>query len=79
MRMLIDQPRFDHFASVPWPYLNQDQLDWEIGVKVIETWLQNRVGPRLAHWAWADSYSSYQIGVSFQWERDKLLFVIAWS
>lgn len=79
MLMMIEQPRFDHYATVPWPCLDHAQLDWVQGVHAIETWLSANVGPRLSRWAWADSGHHYQIGVSFQWERDRLLFVMVWA
>ena len=79
MKMLIEQPRFDHVASVPWPCSDQHQLDWVYGVDIIEHWLLDHVGQRLSRWAWTDSGNTYHIGVSFLWDRDRLLFIITWA
>jgi len=77
--MLIDYPVFDHTASVPWPDLGQTQIDWELGVRTIETWLDSNVGSHYVKWGWADSGSSRHIGVSFRWDQDRTLFILAWS
>jgi len=77
--MLIEHSSFDHFASVPWPQLDPIQLDWIQGVEMLEHWLLFNVGPKLSHWNWADSGCSHRIGVGFRWDRDRLLFVIAWA
>lgn len=77
--MLIEHSSFDHFASVPWPRLDPIQLDWIQGVEMLEHWLLFNVGPKLSHWNWADSGYSHRIGVGFRWDRDRLLFVIAWA
>jgi hypothetical protein len=77
MRMLIDRHSFEYTASIPWPLLQQ-QLDWELGIRSIEHWLVDRVGPHFMHWAWTDSGAMYQIGVAFRWDQDRTLFVISW-
>lgn len=80
MKMLIDHPGFDHHASIPWPAADPlGQLDWEMGVRTVNHWLEYHIGPHLTHWAWADSGHSYQLGVSFRWDRDRLLFVLHWT
>jgi hypothetical protein len=79
MRTLLDRHAFEYCASVPWPGFDQQQLDWEIGVKQIECWLTDHVGQRLISWAWSDSGSNYQIGVAFRWDQHRLLFVLAWA
>lgn len=79
MLMLLEQPQFDHLALVPWPCLDQPQLDWVQGVSMIENWLSNNVGPRLSRWTWEDSGHHYKIAVSFRWDRDRLLFVMVWA
>jgi hypothetical protein len=53
-------------------------LDWELGIRSIEHWLVDQVGPHFMHWAWADSGTTYQIGVAFRWDQDRTLFVLTW-
>ena len=77
--MLVDYHKFEHCASVPWPVVNQLQVDWIDGVKTLEYWLNTHVGHRLQHWAWNDSQDTYHVGVAFKWDQDRLLFVIAWT
>ena len=79
MHMLIEHSSFDHLASVPWPHLDLVQLDWIQGVETIQHWLLLNIGPKLSYWTWADSGHANQIGVKFKWDRDRLLFVIAWA
>ena len=78
MRMLIDRHSFEYTASIPWPSLQQQQLDWELGIRSIEHWLVDRVGSHFTHWAWTDSGTTYQIGVAFRWDQDRTLFVLTW-
>jgi hypothetical protein len=77
--MLIEHSRFVHYASVPWPLLDQEQMDWIYGVEQIEQWLVCHVGSHLSSWTWADSGASYRIGVGFRWDQDRTLFVLTWS
>lgn len=77
--MLIDNHGFLYQASVPWPFLDGDQLDWESGVRNIETWLDRHVGPWMQNWAWSDSSEISKIGVAFRWDQDRLLFLISWN
>ena len=79
MQMLVDYHAFEYRASVPWPRASAQQIDWELGVRTIESWLTGHVGARLHKWAWNDSGEIYQIGVGFRWEQDRLLFVLAWG
>ena len=78
-RMLIDLHRFPYTASVPWPYLTDAQYDWEYSISEIEKWLLSCVGERFAHWAWNDSGHTYQLGVGFQLEKHRSLFVLRWA
>jgi len=77
--MLIDHHGFLYHAAVPWPFLDEDQMDWEAGVRNIETWLHCHVGSWMQHWAWADSAENSKIGVAFRWDQDRLLFLISWN
>jgi len=79
MRMLIDQHNFVYQVSIPWPYLNQVQIDWLNGVETVEEWLKSNVGARYKYWAWVDSHSYNQLGVGFRWEQDQLLFLLRWK
>jgi len=79
MQMLVDWHQFYYHASVPWPQLETAQIDWEYGVREIEYWLNKNVGSRLTYWAWNDSQLTYNIGVAFRQEHDRLLFVMTWS
>lgn len=79
MYMLIDWHVFEHRASVPWPNLNQAQLDWVAGIDTIESWLKDRVGGHYRVWAWSDSGDPGRIGVAFRWDQDRSLFVLAWA
>jgi len=79
MKMLLDKHPFQYCATVPWPVVNEPQIDWVQGIQVVESWLNNHVGPRLKHWAWHDSQQMYHVGVAFKWDQDRLLFVIAWT
>jgi hypothetical protein len=79
MHMLIEHSSFDHFASVPWPRLDPNQMDWIQGVETLEHWLLSHIGPKISRWAWADSGYPHQIGVRFKWDQDRLLFVIVWA
>ena len=79
--MLVDLHPFIYHASVPWPSISfkDNQLDWIKGVDTIEFWLNDHIGQRLKHWAWNDSYTGSNIGVSFRLEQHRLLFVLTWS
>lgn len=77
--MLVDWHQFCYHASVPWPCQTSAQIDWEYGVREIECWLNKNVGRRLTAWAWNDSPITYNIGVSFRQEHDRLLFVMTWA
>ena len=79
MRALLDKHPFLHTASVPWPTTGSPQVDWDLGVHLIENWLNSHVGPRLNAWAWSESHYHYHLGVGFRWEQDKTLFVLKWS
>lgn len=79
MKMLLDRHPFQYCATVPWPSLGQEQLDWILGIQTVENWLNDRIGPRLIHWAWNDSQQMYHVGVAFKRDQDRLLFVIAWT
>jgi hypothetical protein len=79
MLMLIDFPRFDHPASVPWPNRDSAQLDWIAGIQEIESWLRGNVGSHHVAWHWTDSGASHLIGVSFRWNQDRTLFVLTWG
>ena len=79
MQMLIDWHQFQYHASVPWPQLQQSQVDWEQGIRQVEGWLNNNIGHRLSYWAWHDSQAAYNIGVSFRWDQDRVLFILAWA
>ena len=75
--MLVDRHGFLYTASIPWPHHNGVQ-DWYQGIQAVDRWLTQHVGSRLSHWAWSDSGASYQIGVAFKWDSDRLLFVMTW-
>ena len=75
MRRLTDWHRFAQSATVPWPCADND---WQAGVRQIESWLSDHVGPRLQYWAWSDSGRPQYIGVAFRREPDRLLFVLTW-
>jgi hypothetical protein len=79
MRALLDKHPFLHTASVPWPLTDSSQVDWELGVFLIENWLNQYIGARLNTWAWSDSELIYHLGVGFRWEQDKTLFILRWS
>lgn len=77
--MLIDYHAFKYHASVPWPVVVDPQIDWEYGIRTIESWLNNHIGGRFTRWAWNDSGSPQCVGVSFRWDQDRTLFVLTWS
>jgi hypothetical protein len=79
MRMLIDLNQFPYRATVPWPGLVDQQIDWEQGVSQIESWLVYNVGHRMTTWAWDDSYDNYLLGVSFLLKPHQTLFLLRWS
>jgi hypothetical protein len=79
MRALLDKHPFLHTASVPWPTTDSPQVDWDLGVHLIENWLNQHIGSWLDAWAWSESHYSYHVGVGFRWEQDKTLFVLKWS
>jgi len=79
MRALLDKHPFCYTVSVPWPVVTPPQIDWDLGVHLIENWLNERVGTRLSSWAWHDSNYTYQLGVGFRWEQDRTLFVLRWG
>lgn len=75
----MDLHPFRYTAQVPWPTtVDSEQVDWDLGVHLIENWLTQNVGNRLATWAWDDSGDHYQLGVGFRWEQHKTLFVLRW-
>jgi hypothetical protein len=78
MRMLVDWHSFEYSASVPWPAAEK-QIDWEVGVRLIENWLNDQVGTYQHNWAWSDSSWCYRIGVAFRWDQDRTLFVLNWA
>lgn len=77
--MLVDLHPFRYTATVPWPDLNHTQIDWEQGISTVENWLLDNVGHRMLVWAWNDSGTNYQIGVSFRWEQHQTLFMLKWG
>lgn len=77
--MLNDLHELPYLVAVPWPYLEQEQLDWERGVFSIQAWLLDHVGTRYREWAWTDSQNSQTLGVAFRWEIHKTLFVLRWT
>ncbi len=77
--MLIDNHGFLYRASVPWPMFDDEQLDWEMGVKEIHKWLDCHVGHWMHNWAWDDGSNYNKIGVAFRWNQDRMLFLLAWS
>jgi len=77
--MLIDWHAFQFHASVPWPKLEQAQVDWARGIHSVEDWLEGNIGSKYKQWAWSDSEFTYNIGVAFRWDQDRLLFVMVWS
>ena len=79
MRTLMDLHPFRYTAQVPWPAIDSSQVDWDVGVHLVEKWLMHNVGSRLASWAWDDSGDNYQLGVGFRWEPHKTLFVLRWK
>ena len=78
MRPLMDLHPFRYTARVPWPVIDSNQPDWDIGVHLIENWLIQHVGFRASTWAWDDSGANYQLGVGFRWEQHKTLFLLRW-
>ena len=79
IKMLPERHFFQHIASVPWPNLGQYQVDWELGIFTIESWLNSHIGSHLNTWAWDQGQHPYQIGVGFRWDNDRLLFVLRWG
>lgn len=79
MRTLMDLHPFRYTAQVPWPTIDSDQVDWDLGVHLVEKWLTQNVGSRLSTWAWDDSGDNYLLGVGFRWEQHKTLFVLRWK
>jgi len=79
MRALLDCHPFCYTVSVPWPVVDSEQPDWDLGVHLIESWLDACVGRRLTTWAWTDSADTYQLGVGFRWQQDRTLFVLRWG
>jgi hypothetical protein len=77
--MLIDIHQFVYTATVPWPYRSDPQQDWIGGIYLVQFWLEQNVGQHHACWAWDDSGHNYRVGVAFRWDRDRSLFVLAWS
>jgi hypothetical protein len=76
----MDVHPFRYTAQVPWPTLDDsDQVDWDLGVHLIENWLTQNVGSRLSAWAWDDGGDYYQLGVGFRWEQHQTLFVLRWK
>jgi len=76
--MLKDWHRFQYHAAIPWPN-HEYQQDWVNSLIVVEDWLKQCVGARYATWAYSDCDILYNIGVSFKWDQDRTLFVLAWS
>jgi hypothetical protein len=75
--MLRDWHAFSYYASVPWPDL--ENTNWMAGVKTIEFWLNDNVGPRWSTWAWSNSDNWSKIAVSFRWDQDRSLFILRWA
>ena len=75
--MLIDNPVFDHKASIHWPCVAEGNM--MLGVRTVEHWFIKHIGSHYRHWAWADSGDPYKIGVSFRQEKHCCFFVLTWD
>jgi hypothetical protein len=78
-----DPDYFPYLARAPWPAIVDlgNNLDWVAAVDSVESWLEARVGSRLAAWQWAPSspQAYWQCAVSFHWDRDRSLFLLTWA
>lgn len=76
-------PEYHDFAFIGkcrWP-LNSLQLDWVNNVIVLETWLEQYVGPHYTRWAWAtdQEHESWQACVAFKYDKHRTLFLLRWT
>lgn len=71
---------FNYIARAPWPK-PQAQIDWIDQINLLETWLDSRVGPHYARWAWAteQDQQTWEACVAFKWAKHKTLFLLTWS
>jgi hypothetical protein len=73
---------FSHIAQVPWPVDPRHyQRDWIVAIDILETWLEQRVGPHLTEWAFSSQQDQeyWQACIAFRQERMKTLFLLAWG
>lgn len=73
---------FNYVASVPWPHIStSEQYDWINAIDTLEQWLAKTIGPHYSEWAWArqGDLEYWQACVAFKRERNKTLFLLAWS
>ena len=73
---------FKHIAIVPWPWVAvRDQSDWIDSLFTLEEWLNKRIGPHYAEWAYSQQpqLEYWQACVAFKQERSKTLFLLTWA
>ena len=76
MRALIDDyPRLPYRAVVPWPMVYDT---WMENTVLVETWLEQSVGPHYVRWVWSmwTLHQSSLCSVSFAREPDTSLFLL---
>lgn len=76
---LPDFHNFEYIASVPWPGLSSDQIDWVAGVVTVEDWLEHYTGPKYSRWAWNRPIEHYQVSVAFKYDKHRTLFLLQWA
>lgn len=73
---------FEFTAVVPWPWVPiSNQADWIDSLFTLEEWLNTRVGPHWAEWAYSQQpgLEYWQACVAFRQERMKTLFLLTWA
>ncbi len=73
---------FSYVATVPWPHVANDyQQDWVNAIDTLEQWLDRTIGPHYAEWAWARQAETeyWQASIAFKRDRNRTLFLLAWS
>ena len=69
---------FAYTATIRWPGLSLEQLDWITGIHDVESWLLMYAGPKYQRWAWNMAVDCYDIGVAFKYDKHRTLFLLEW-
>ena len=73
---------FQYRAWAPWPRQDQYQMDWVSSLELVESWLEQSVGPHHKLWAWDRVDLSIQgqyLGVAFRHSPHRTLFLLRWA